>query len=89
MIRESFATNAANVFIGITPTTNGVVFQNRSSTGGGNAGFTVQSRTNLALGNWLNVTSPAPQIVGSNWQVALPLSWDASRTFTDWQSNII
>jgi hypothetical protein len=36
------------------------------------AGFTVQSRTNLVLGNWLNVTSPAPQIVGNQWQVALP-----------------
>ncbi len=35
-------------------------------------GFTVQSRTNLVLGNWLNVTSPAPQIVVSNWQVTLP-----------------
>jgi hypothetical protein len=39
-----------------------------------NAGFTVQSRTNLALGNWLNVTSPAPQITGGQWQVMLPQS---------------
>jgi hypothetical protein len=38
------------------------------------AGFTVQSRTNLALGGWLNVTSPAPQIVSSQWQVTLPQS---------------
>jgi hypothetical protein len=38
------------------------------------AGFTVQARTNLALGGWLNVTSPAPQIVGSQWQVSLPVS---------------
>jgi hypothetical protein len=36
------------------------------------AGFTLQSRTNLALGNWLTVASPAPQIVGTNYQVALP-----------------
>jgi len=36
------------------------------------AGFTVQSRTNLVLGNWVNVTSPAPQMVGSQWQVTLP-----------------
>jgi hypothetical protein len=38
------------------------------------AGFTVQSRTNLFLGNWVNVTSPAPQILGGQWQVTLPLS---------------
>jgi hypothetical protein len=37
-------------------------------------GFTLQSCTNLALGNWVNVTSPAPQIVSSQWQVALPVS---------------
>jgi fibronectin type 3 domain-containing protein/regulation of enolase protein 1 (concanavalin A-like superfamily) len=35
-------------------------------------GFTLQSRTNLVLGNWLNVTSPAPQIVDNQWQVTLP-----------------
>jgi hypothetical protein len=34
----------------------------------------VQSRTNLFLGNWVNVTSPAPQILGGQWQVTLPLS---------------
>jgi hypothetical protein len=38
------------------------------------AGFTLQSRTNLTLGNWLDVTSPVPQIVNSQWQVALPVS---------------
>ncbi len=36
-----------------------------------NEGFTLQSRMSLALGNWVNVTSPAPQIVGSQWQMAL------------------
>jgi hypothetical protein len=36
------------------------------------AGFTVQSRTNLVLGDWENVTSPAPQIVGDQWQMVLP-----------------
>ena len=36
------------------------------------AGYTVQSRTNLMLGNWTIVTSPAPQIVGSQWRVVLP-----------------
>ncbi len=39
-----------------------------------NAGFTLQSRTNLTLGNWVNLALPAPQIVGSNWQVSLPVS---------------
>ena len=36
------------------------------------AGFTLQSSTNLAPGNWMTVTSPAPQIVGGQWQLALP-----------------
>ena len=38
------------------------------------AGFTVQSRTNLMLGNWVNVTSPVPQIIGGQWQVTLPVT---------------
>jgi hypothetical protein len=46
-----------------------------------NAGFTVQSRTDLALGEWVNVTSPAPQIVGSNWQATVPLSGNAGSVF--------
>jgi hypothetical protein len=37
-----------------------------------NAGFMVQARTNLVSGEWLNVTSPAPEIVGDEWQVVLP-----------------
>jgi fibronectin type 3 domain-containing protein len=36
------------------------------------AGFTVQSRTNLVLGQWENATSPAPEIVGDEWRVILP-----------------
>ena len=36
------------------------------------ASFTLQSRTNLVLGDWMNVTSPAPQIAGTNYQIALP-----------------
>jgi hypothetical protein len=35
------------------------------------AGFTMQTRTNLVLGNWVNVTSPAPQVVSNQWQVLL------------------
>ena len=36
------------------------------------ASFTLQSSTNLAAGNWVTVSSPAPQIAGTNYQVALP-----------------
>jgi hypothetical protein len=45
------------------------------------AGYTLQSRTNLVLGNWVIVTSPAPQMIGGQWQVALPLSSNANPTF--------
>ena len=45
------------------------------------AGFAVQSRTNLTSGNWLNVTSPAPQIIGGQWQVTLPVSNIFDSTF--------
>ena len=46
-----------------------------------NTGFTVQSCTNLTLGNWLNVTSPAPQIVGTTWQVILAPSGNVPSVF--------
>jgi hypothetical protein len=36
------------------------------------ADFTLQTRTNLVLGGWLEVTSPMPQIVGTNYQIVLP-----------------
>ncbi len=45
------------------------------------AGFTVQSRTNLAAGNWLNVASPAPQIIGGQWQVTVGVSNNLDSTF--------
>ena len=37
-----------------------------------NADYTLQSSTNLAAGNWKSVISPAPQIIGGQWQVTLP-----------------
>lgn len=46
-----------------------------------NAGFTLQSRTNLVAGAWVNVTSPAPQIVGNQWQIVLPISPGPNTTF--------
>ena len=45
------------------------------------AGFTLQSCTNLVFGGWANVTSPAPQIIGGQWQVTLPASGSANSTF--------
>jgi hypothetical protein len=38
------------------------------------AGFRLQSRTNLFLGNWEDVTLPAPEMVGNQWQVTVPVS---------------
>jgi O-glycosyl hydrolase len=46
-----------------------------------NAGFTLQSRTNLAQGTWVNIASPAPQIVGGVWQITLPRSAGVGSTF--------
>jgi alpha-L-arabinofuranosidase len=40
------------------------------------AGFTLMSRTNLASGDWTAV-SPAPQIVGSQWQATVPITGNA------------
>ena len=45
------------------------------------AGVTVQSRTNIVWGNWVNVTSPAPQIVQGQWQVTLPVSVSTPAAF--------
>jgi fibronectin type 3 domain-containing protein len=46
-----------------------------------NTGFTVQFCTNLTLGDWLNVTSPAPQMVSNQWQISLPPSANADSIF--------
>jgi hypothetical protein len=46
-----------------------------------NTGFTVQFCTNLTLGNWLNVTSPAPQIVSNQWKLALPPATNAGSVY--------
>jgi len=44
-------------------------------------GFSLQSTTNLTLGNWLNVMSPVPQIVGGQWELALPPATNAEAMF--------
>jgi len=41
-------------------------------------GFTLQSTTNLASGDWTTVTSAVPQIISGQWQVTLPQPTDAS-----------
>jgi alpha-L-arabinofuranosidase len=41
------------------------------------AGFTLQSRTNLIFGDWVAAEAPAPQIVGSQWLVTIPISNNA------------
>jgi len=43
------------------------------------AGFTLLTSTNLVSGPWTPVSSPAPAIVGNQWQVVLPLG--ASQQF--------
>jgi hypothetical protein len=43
--------------------------------------YTVQARTNLVLGSWINVTSPVPQIVNSQWQMPLPPPTNAGPMF--------
>jgi Concanavalin A-like lectin/glucanases superfamily len=46
-----------------------------------NTGFTLQSCTDLTLGHWLSVPSPAPQIVSNQWQLLLPRPGDTSSAF--------
>ena len=45
------------------------------------AGFNVQFSTNLHQGIWLNLTSVPPQIVGGQWQIAIPLSGGTDSIF--------
>ena len=45
------------------------------------AGFTLQWRTNLGLGTWVNITSPAPQIITNLWQTTLPVPTGAGSVF--------
>jgi hypothetical protein len=44
-------------------------------------GFRLQWRTNLVLGDWTDVTSAAPEIVGDQWQVVLPSSINSASIF--------
>ena len=44
---------------------------------GGASGFNVIGRTNLNLGNWLQITSPVSQLIGDQWQLTVPSSGNA------------
>jgi hypothetical protein len=41
------------------------------------AGYTLLTRTNLVTGAWTAVASPAPQIVGGQWQLTIPIAADS------------
>lgn len=43
--------------------------------------FTLQSRTNLTLGNWETVTAPALQMISNHWQIVLPLDENSVSTY--------
>jgi hypothetical protein len=60
------------------------------SIGGGNlvmtwplasAGFTLQSCTNLTGGQWMNVTSSAPQMLNGQWQMTLSILTNSPGAF--------
>lgn len=44
-------------------------------------GFRVQSCTNLVSGEWVDLTFPAPQIVGEQWRLTLPVAQEESSIF--------
>jgi glucuronoarabinoxylan endo-1,4-beta-xylanase len=56
------------VFVGLTLSKTNLTLTWPAAFGG----FTLQVSTNLAVGNWTTISSPTPQIVGTNFQVALP-----------------
>ena len=63
----------ARPWLSLSPAGTGLVLSWPASA----TGFALVMRTNLTLGAWLPVTSPPPQVVGSQWQVTVPLSGDA------------
>jgi hypothetical protein len=72
---QALSTNAPAISLSATPTSLTLTWPLAS------AGFTVQSRTNLVLGDWVNVTSPAPQIGGGQWQLVLEAPANTGSTF--------
>jgi hypothetical protein len=46
-----------------------------------NAGFTLQSCTNLVSGGWMNIALPGSQITNGQWQVTLPAFGNASSIY--------
>ena len=45
------------------------------------SGFSLQTTTNLASGNWTDIPSAAPQITNGQWLVAFPLSTNTDSAF--------
>ena len=72
---QLLSTNAPSITLGLT-STNVVIGWPLAC-----AGYTLQSRTNLSQGNWVQVISPAPQIVSNQWQVTLPVSGNLPSVF--------
>jgi arabinoxylan arabinofuranohydrolase len=72
---QLLSTNSPSIFVASTGTNLILTWPLAS------AGFALQSRTNLVLGSWANVTSPVPQIVNGQWQVALPQLGGGDSTF--------
>lgn len=44
-------------------------------------GFTLQSRTNLVLGEWVTETSVFPQLINGHWTVTLPMPTNSETKF--------
>lgn len=72
---QLLSTNSPALNFAATPTTLTLTWPLAS------AGYTVQARTNLVFGNWVNVTSPLPQISGGQWQVTLAVPPNAAAMF--------
>jgi cellulose 1,4-beta-cellobiosidase len=62
------ATPQAPPLLNISVSSRNLVFSWRADS----AAFTLQSRSNLTLGGWVNVILPAPQITNGQWQATLP-----------------
>ena len=72
---QLLSTNSPAISLAATPTTLTLSWPLAS------AGFSLESRTNLLVGTWQNVVSPAPQIIGNQWQMTLSVSGATGSVF--------
>ncbi len=72
---QLLSTNAPSLSVGLTGTNLVLTWPVAC------AGYALQSCADLSLGNWQTVASPAPQIVGNEWQVLLPWLAGGSSAF--------